>query len=305
MTDAHPLDPNPRVDALEFNPMSPVYQVMEVLISPKLAVEILETRAPNRHIKQPRVDQYARDMKKGHWLRNGQTIKFDRFGRLLDGQHRLWAVIEADISVDFTVAVGLEAEAMATVDTGIPRSFADVLQINGTTSARQVAAVARMTWNYEQAAWTTRNNPSHLDLAAVMSRFPDMGEYVGTLKGKVQKLGQMSALGFICYMGHRLDDNAATRFIDGLSSGGGLEEGNPILALRERLISWRTSGSAITKGITPDYAASLMIKTWNAYLAEKEIRFLRITASEPRPVFDPPIPGLRNPAPERQLRDNV
>ena len=301
MTDAHPLGPNPEKDVVNFDPASPVYQLLEVTVSPKLATDILETRAPNRPIRQKRVEQYAADMKRGHWLRNGQTIKFDRFGRLLDGQHRLWGIIEADVAVDMTVALGLEPEAMATVDTGMPRMFSDVIAINGAVNARQVASVIRLIWTYEHDEWGNPS-PSHIDLAATMSRFPDIVEQVSYFKTRLQRLGQTSPLAFMLYMGHRLDKAKGEAMVDGLMTGSNLEVGDPVLALRERLITLRSDKSErITR---PDYIVAMLIKAWNAHLASREILKLSWQWSrEPRPLFDPPVPGLKNPAPARKIKN--
>lgn len=304
MTEAHPLGPNPEQDAIEFDPVSPIYQVLEVTIGRKLAENILETRAPNRPIRDSVVQKYANDMKKQHWLRNGQTIKFDRFGRLLDGQHRLWAVIMNDHAQDFTVVLGLEPEAMATVDTGIPRSFADVIAINGTQNARQVSSVMRIIWSYESGDWQTNKTPSHLDLAGIMSRFPTVTDFVAEHKSKMRVIGMHSPLLFTAYMAHRLDSTEALRFLDSLSSGADLQTGNPVFALRERLLAMRAERAH--QAAKPHYVAALTIKAWNAFYADREIMKLQWQQSrEPRPTFDPPIPGLRQPAPERILKDKA
>lgn len=299
---AHPLVHPTTVDSLAFDPASPVYQVLNVLVSPKLAVEILETRAPNRQIKQHRVDQYARDMRAGHWLRNGETIKFDRFGRLLDGQHRLWAVIEADVAVDFTVVLGLEPEAMATVDTGVARSFSDVLGIGGTLNTRYVAAITRVIWQFETGKWAGYT-PSHFDLGATLSRFPEVIGWANDHRGeRMLRLGQFTALAFTLILGARVDAEASERYYDALTSGANLDEGNPVLAMREKLIAWRGDRSTTSRA-HQRYVLALCIKTWNAHLDGREIRHLRHAATEQFPAFAPPIPGLRVPAPDRKLTD--
>ena len=41
----------------------------------------------------------ARDMKAGHWRLTHQGIAFDPAGVLIDGQHRLWAIVESDTTL--------------------------------------------------------------------------------------------------------------------------------------------------------------------------------------------------------------
>lgn len=293
-------------DALTFEPSSPVYQVLEMLVSPKLATAWLEARAPNRTIRQHAVDKYARDMKRGHWLRNGETIKFDRFGRLLDGQHRLWGVVTADVAVEFTVALGLEPDAMSTVDAGMPRQFADVLSIAGTPNARQLAAVARLIWSYEQVTWTTHLAPTHTDLAAILSRFPDLPEWVNEHRAYAieRKLSQQAGFAFVTFMAHRLAPEEARCFSTRVIQGVDLRGDMPSYHLREKMLAWRAEGT--NRGqLRQAYVLGMMIKAWNAHLAGKPMRALRYVESESQPLFDPPVPGLRNPAPERKLSDKV
>jgi hypothetical protein len=305
MTTAHPLVHPVVADEVTFEPASPVYQVLELTVSPKLALAILEQRAPNRNVRDRLVRKYARDMKGGHWLRNGETIKFDRFGRLLDGQHRLWAVAEADVAVDFTVVLGLEPEAMATVDTGAARKFHDVLAINGMGNSNFVATLCRNIWLYEHGYGHQGDAPSHLDLAAILSRFPTLPEWASTYKGRKgnAKIGQPGTVGFTCFMAARLDSDRATQFADGVVDGRDLEGDSPIYHLRERLLSWRSAGLGTVKVRHP-FVLAVCIKAWNAFLAGRRLARLQYSPTrELLPVFDPPVPGLRTPAVPRLIPD--
>ena len=63
--------------------------------------------------------QYAADMKAGRWQLNGEAIKFDKNGHLLNGQHRLHAVVRADTTIQMLVISGLDPETRTTMDSGL------------------------------------------------------------------------------------------------------------------------------------------------------------------------------------------
>ena len=81
-------------------------------VTPALALEWLEKMGANRSVAQRYVEAFARDMRAGEWTLNGETIKFDVQGRLVDGQHRLWAVVQADVTVEMDVARDVPEAAM-------------------------------------------------------------------------------------------------------------------------------------------------------------------------------------------------
>ena len=66
-------------------------------ITPELAREILKGNSKNRKIRQQRVDYLADEMKNGRWQISHQGICIATDGRVLDGQHRLLAVIQSGV----------------------------------------------------------------------------------------------------------------------------------------------------------------------------------------------------------------
>jgi hypothetical protein len=101
-------------------------------ITPQIATEYLgKNFADNRNVRNTVVSQYAEDMANDRWTQNAEPIKFDQYGNLVDGQHRLQAVIKSGKSVDFFVATGLPAESTTNLDIGAKRKAADALKIAG------------------------------------------------------------------------------------------------------------------------------------------------------------------------------
>ncbi len=101
-------------------------------ITPKVAGAILGNRnMQNRSIERRRVQRYISDIVTGQWKVTGDTIKFNRQGSLIDGQHRLQAVMESGKDANFTVAFGVDDDAVIAIDEGKPRTNLDVARIIG------------------------------------------------------------------------------------------------------------------------------------------------------------------------------
>jgi hypothetical protein len=95
----------------------------------------------NRNVTQNRVAKMASDMRQGMWARNHQGIAFDTNGILIDGQHRLWAVVESAATVMMQVTHGLDRrEAQPTIDIGGMRTLVDTCAIAGFTGIRALHA---------------------------------------------------------------------------------------------------------------------------------------------------------------------
>lgn len=113
-------------------------------ITPTIAEAYLAANyARNRNIKKGVVKSYASDMSSGRWMLTGQGIQFDTDGVLIDGQHRLNAVILSGASVPMMVLRGVPKESFDHVDVGISRSVQDVLQSRGQHPGNAAIATAR------------------------------------------------------------------------------------------------------------------------------------------------------------------
>ena len=121
-------------------------------ITPEIAQKILDEQNPNnyRNLKPAVVAMYAKDMKEGKWIKNGDCIRFDQNGVLLDGQHRLRAIVESGIPQDFVIVEDVPSEGVKTIDIGHKRSIEDYLKraesaytANATSVVRQAIQFTR------------------------------------------------------------------------------------------------------------------------------------------------------------------
>lgn len=100
-------------------------------VTPKKAEEWLNANNVNRRLDNDKVTQYANDMRDGRWTSCAAPICFYDDGNIADGQHRLWAVVEAGSPMSFIIARGFSREDGLNIDRGKPRSLVDNAKISG------------------------------------------------------------------------------------------------------------------------------------------------------------------------------
>ena len=101
-------------------------------ISPAGAAQMLQdTDIKNRKISMDRVRLYARDMMTGNWHDNGEPIQIDTDGNVVNGQHRLNAIVMANVPVMMTVVSDIPKCDAMIYDKGRGRSTTDTMRISG------------------------------------------------------------------------------------------------------------------------------------------------------------------------------
>lgn len=99
-------------------------------INPQKATEYLGLNIErNRRVRQTLVDALARDMRTGAFVATHQGIAFDTNGKLIDGQHRLHAIVASGKTVNMMVTRGVPASAIGKIDIGATRSISDAMKI--------------------------------------------------------------------------------------------------------------------------------------------------------------------------------
>jgi len=122
------------------------YEMMTV--TPELALRWLnEKNNRNRSLSKYTVGAYASDMEQGRWKKSHQnSIAFYKDGNLADGQHRLHAIVQSGISVEFMVFWGLDNADAYGIDAHKMRNTHDQIKIAGGDDwiTKEVIATARM-----------------------------------------------------------------------------------------------------------------------------------------------------------------
>jgi hypothetical protein len=112
-----------------------------IYVTPEIASNYLRFNDKNRKVSERNFIKIVSQMIKGEFKENGESISFDKYGILKNGQHRLKAIVHTGHCYNMCIVRGIEPDAMSTFDTGSNRSPADVLTLNGFQNATKVASL--------------------------------------------------------------------------------------------------------------------------------------------------------------------
>lgn len=237
-----------------------------VAVTPELAEEWLLLNRHNRPLRQMTTEQYAGDMTAGSWRDTAEAIKFDVEGNLLDGQHRLAAVVFSGRTITFLVARGLQPLAQDVLDTGIRRTAADALTLAKIAHGSTIASAVRIAINYDTGQLNgnrrTLMPTSNSQILGWIEANPDIvnsAEFVKQLPAKIPALP--AALTWSHFMTHRIAADEADDFMLALSEMRTDGQGDPRFALLRRLNSARDNADT---RLTATGQTALILRTWNA-----------------------------------------
>lgn len=280
-------------------------------ITPVMAEKFLGSMRGNRPVSESRVIEYAIAMDSGAWSLNGETIKFDAEGRMFDGQHRCRGCVLAGKSFQSYVARGvIDPNAFATVDMGKARSHSDVLGAAGYQMSHDVGAAGSLIYLYQNSRLSVNGptRPNHTrksmsgDLSSKIKRMPLRSSHIpkGDLLAFVESIEErlLISVKFACAMKlsrliprsmvaalHYLFSQTSTidteKFFDDLANGVGLNDGDPVYTLRERLIANLGQKPKMSRWLM----FALIIKAWNKRREGGRTKVLKMVDGEAYPVI--------------------
>lgn len=232
-------------------------EVEEILITVDIARAMLEKNIGNRPLDRKHVIFLANEMLEGRWKKNGDTICFSKDGMLLDGQHRLSAIIMLGEPVSMLVVRGLNPEVFSTKDIGKKRTPADTLAVMGEINCKKTASALSVLERYMSGRMNSGSRLRTTQIAELLSKYPDIRESVAFCE--YTPLLPASSLVACHYLFSQKDREAADKFVRKMIDGNNLDEGDPIFILRKRLLENATS----KKKHRAHHMTALVIKAWN------------------------------------------
>lgn len=101
-------------------------ETKQVLMTPQWAESLLRGNTGNRKLSKGWVRVLAGAMERGEWKLTHQGVAVAADGRLLDGQHRLQAVIDSQTTVPMMLSTGVNSDAFLVLDQGKKRGLSDI-----------------------------------------------------------------------------------------------------------------------------------------------------------------------------------
>lgn len=246
------------------------------VIDPILAQKWLDTRnLNNRSLRKARVRNDAEDMLAGRWYENGDVIRLAPDGELLDGQHRLHAIIRANCEIALWVAYNVPKEAMGSIDVGSSRSFSDYLRFNGEKNTNVQAAITRRLEGWSRGfrihAAPGKETTSNIvlrdlywqradDIRNAARIGYDINYHTGFLR--------VTTAAFFYLLTSDIDLDAADDFKDSVLDPDRLSKNHPVVTLRRKLLTYDANN------LTDAERLALFIHAWNFYRNDEPVETL-------------------------------
>jgi hypothetical protein len=265
-------------------------------VTPEVARRWLRFNYRNRNQREAGKRDYSTDMEEKGFAINGSSVTFSRplaegeddlipAGKpvLMDGQHRLEACVRSNTPFVVYVAYGIDPGVRHTIDTGIKRSFSDVLQLRGEKNTMVLASVIKRVhaWLHGDKHLTLKKvTATHSQMADFLDEHPEIrrsAEIASRAQGEfVLTTGQslrQSVVGTAHWLFMQADERLAPEFFARLGDGASMPLNHPIMVLRRRLVKDLTvkqqpiGGTRRELLYIPDWQQMCYyIRTWNAYL---------------------------------------
>lgn len=245
-------------------------------ITPAIAQAMLDANTRNRNMRPSTVDRYTREMLAGAWHMTGEPIKFAADGTLLDGQHRLAAIVKSGVTVQLLVVRNLDQKSQAVMDSGDKRTASDALSLLGEKNTALTAAAARLGISVERGRLDGRFEVTHTEVIEYVDRNPDLRDAVDFVRPLARRTDCTPAV-----MAHsmlvlsRIDQMQAATFWLDAAEKVGLRPGDPVIALTNRFAEARRNRQRLNN----EMFLSAIYRAWNARRAGQQLRLIKINST--------------------------
>jgi len=289
--------PSPASSYPEDDPLDDEMVIQIVDISPEEAARLLEANAGNRRLDKSTVERYADAMRRGEWKLSHQGVAIDRDGNLLDGQHRLAAIVRSGVTVRMAVARQVDREAFSVLDTGKRRSAGDTLRLAGAQAPLHLAAALRYLHLYQVApdsSWGgSQSRLTNDQILKLHDAHPRMSDCVRRARVVSSSTGIIaSACATAIYVTGLLHPEFDEEpWFHGITTGANLDIGDPRLVFRTFFANTRAAGKR--QANNREHIA-IYIKAWNAWVSGRKVKVLSFRKGELMPrAIRPKTPSIR------------
>ena len=260
-------------------------EINRILVTPIIANNYLQGNTISRNLKANVVAHYAQQMSKKEWKEDtGETIKISKNGIVLDGQHRLHAIVKSNTNLHFHVFKELEDEVFDVLDTGRKRSAGDVFYIKEISNSNIIPSQIQLYTILKDNGISSKTagfalhgtSANLLKLYNERSLFWDETAKQSLIwHTNFLKIIPPSVIGGI--YGLLCDKNVeqAKSFMNQLCSGLNLTN-DCIGLLRTKLIQDKVSNTKYSE----DFKNALVIKTWNHFRNNDKVSLIKFSPNK-------------------------
>lgn len=248
-----------------------------IQVDPACAERWLAHNVSNRRQRPAQIKRISEAMAAGEWLNTEDPVKFDEDGNLIDGQHRLRAVIRSGCTVEMTVVRGLPRQVQDVVDIGATRTASDALQVRGFKHGAMLAAtVPIVNWLLNDGGWAAsypRDEVVHW--VETHEGLAEVVEHAYANRNMLPCQLAPYAAARYASLARSVDFAATDKFyVEQLVDTIGLRHGSPALSTRQYLLSRREDRKGTAKEIKASTVMALLAG-YAAFRADKKLPRLR------------------------------
>jgi len=244
--------PSTNLTGSETPMIKPEFKVMQM--TPDKAKKILVSRnRNNRGIKASNLKKLTRAIENGEWRLTNQGIAFDSHGNLIDGQHRLAAILQTGKTLPILVGTNMDPKIFDCVDTGAARTAGDGLDIAGSSSGKFIAAAIKVYYlynNYPKRPWSSTVSPTSAQILQIYEEKKDLIESLFSVVSKKHSNYKCfpKSIGLVFTMiciDAGWSELQMWEFWDAVTLGANLQPDSAVLSFRNQLsnVEYRKRGS--------------------------------------------------------------
>lgn len=252
------------------------------LITPAIAEKMIANNPMNRALRLGDIELYSRLMNAGLWKEyTGEAIQIAVDGSLLNGQHRLLALIKAGVKLNFLIITDLEKDVFTVLDSGMKRNASDVFHIAGVLNSSNTSTAIRRYFNLLSGNTMQRNhkNISSSELLALYNKRADFWtksiQMSSNWYGKSQRLLKLTEICALFAFLRDISEDDSFNFMDQLCSGNNLEVTSPIKLLRDKLLFSQMNKKF---NLIPSVRTAYIFKAWNLYRSGESVKFIKFNS---------------------------
>lgn len=251
-------------------------------INPETAKEYLSHNINNRPMSKRHVGNWFNSMERNDWMVTNDAICFDVNGRLINGQNRLQALIQANKELPFPVFRNLPSRAFAYMDCGKTRTGGDTLATQDVSNynvisaavSKKLALCKRVIIGDKGAKQDAKinNNDILLEYQQNKDFYDLLASDMLSIYKKTRLLNLSTATGITAYLTLEKKYDYVL-VVDFFKMVYGVEPStnNAVTLLNQRLVRDKSLNSKMESR----FKHKLIIKAWNYYQSKKEVKYLQ------------------------------
>lgn len=265
------------------------FSIKPMLVTPKYAEELLKMNVNNRKVRQSKVDSLAESMTKGEWELSNDAIVISEGNILLNGQHRLLAVVKSGVPCNFIVYTGASDSSFGIMDTPSVRRVSDVIYrmggANATNADATVSKFINLNYDYRNGWETSWRYSCHVQatrkecIETYEKHAEDIQKWVNfanSIIGRGVALVSLSTIASFCLflnltLNHpeeKIRSFFTELIVDGATSH------STILHVRRKLLRNKMKTEVLPK----DDVLRYVVRAWNDYVLGKQTSIVLTTS---------------------------